>query len=99
MRRLNLILSILICWVITSGVYGSNIILKEVTGQTIPFASLKGKWVLINYWASWCHPCLEEIIEFNRFYKNKGDKVALFAVNYERLPLSDQVGLIKKYKI
>ncbi len=99
MRRLNLIFSVLIWWIITSCAYGSNVILKDVSGQTISFSSLKGKWVLINYWASWCQPCLDEIAELNRFYKNKKDKVALFAVNYDRSPLSVQIALIKKYKI
>lgn len=77
----------------------SKAILKDVSGQVIPFDSLKGKWVLINYWASWCQPCLDEINELNRFYnKNKG-RVALFAVNFDLLPLKSQIALIRKYKI
>lgn len=68
-------------------------------GQTIPFDSLKGKWVLINYWASWCQSCIDEIGELNDFYKNTKGKVALFAVNYDTLPLPSQIALIRKYKI
>lgn len=82
----------------TSG-YSSNVILRDISGHTIPFDSLKGKWVLINYWASWCQPCIDEITELNRFYKKSNDKVALFAVNYDALPLSHQLALIRKYKI
>lgn len=60
-------------------------------GQPIPFDSLKGKWVLINYWASWCEPCLEEIPELNQLYQH-GDKqrFALFAVNYDMQPADRQ---------
>ncbi|WP_242604536.1 TlpA disulfide reductase family protein [Legionella fairfieldensis] len=77
----------------------THVVLKNITGQTIPFSSLKGKWVLINYWASWCQPCLDEIGELNQFNKKKKDNVILFAVNYDRLPLSRQLALIKKYNI
>lgn len=60
-----------------------NIILHTSEGD-IAFASLKGKWVFINYWASWCHPCLDEIPVLNRFYAlHKQEGIALFAVNFD----------------
>lgn len=98
MRRLPLV-SFLFCALIALNTSYATVMLKDVQGQHIPFASLKGKWVLINYWASWCKPCLDEIVELNRFYKSRGDKVALFAVNYDALPLSSQIALIRKYNI
>ncbi|AUH71391.1 thiol-disulfide oxidoreductase [Legionella sainthelensi] len=74
--------------------------LKDIQGNTISFSSLKGKWVLINYWASWCKTCIDEIPELNRFYqKHEKDSVALFAVNYDELPLHKQKNLIKKFNI
>lgn len=74
--------------------------LHEMHGQKILFSTLKGKWVLINYWASWCQSCLEEIPELNRFYaQNKHKNIALFAVNYDALPRELQQQLIKQYNI
>ncbi|MBA3534995.1 MAG: TlpA family protein disulfide reductase [Tatlockia sp.] len=99
MRRFNLVLSLLFCLTLSSLSYSSQIVLKDVKGQNIPFESLKGKWVVINYWASWCQPCLDEIIELNHFYEKNKAKVALFAVNYDRAPLHSQIALIRKYKI
>lgn len=79
--------------------YSSGAILTTIDGEKIGFDSLKGKWVLINYWASWCEPCLTEISELNRFYRIKTKQIALFAVNYEGLSLRQQLYLIKKYDI
>lgn len=74
--------------------------LHDMTGQKISFFDLQGKWVLINYWASWCQPCIDEIPELNNFYeKNKENNVALFAVNYDALPLRMQQQLIKQFDI
>lgn len=99
MKKLGSLGLLIISLIAFSSSYGSPIILKDITGNTISFESLKGKWVLINYWASWCQPCLDEIAELNRFYQNSKDKVALFAVNYDALPVASQRALIKKYHI
>ena len=75
-------------------------LLKDNFGQNTPFSSLKGKWVFINYWAGWCQTCLDEIPEFNRFYKShQKDPIALFAVNFDALPAAEQHSLIKRFNI
>ena len=73
--------------------------LTELNGKQISFHSLQGKWVMINYWASWCQPCLAEIGELNTFYYRNHDKVQLFAVNYDGLSIKQQKQLIHDYKI
>lgn len=99
MKSRSLIFSILFCLTLSKFVYSSPVILNDFQGQKIPFATLQGKWVLINYWASWCQPCLDEIKDLNYFYKLNKDRVALFAVNFDGLPLKNQLKLIRKYKI
>lgn len=74
-------------------------VLTQMAGQKIPFSSLKGKWVMINYWASWCQPCLDEIAELNAFYKKNKAKVALFAVNFDGASLEEQLYLVQRYDI
>jgi thiol-disulfide isomerase/thioredoxin len=74
--------------------------LKDNSGQSTPFSQFKGKWVFINYWASWCPSCLDEIPEFNRFYElHKKKPIALFAVNFDGLSLREQNSLIKRFNI
>ncbi|CEG55504.1 TlpA disulfide reductase family protein [Legionella fallonii] len=89
----------LILMTITS-ISQADVLLKDTHGQSTSFSALKGKWVLINYWASWCQTCVDEIPEFNRFYKrHKEESVALYAVNFDALPLFQQRNLIKRFNI
>ncbi len=60
---------------------------ETTEGQTINFSELKGKWVFINYWASWCTSCYKEIPEFNAFYEaHKNQNIVVLGVNYDQLP-------------
>jgi thiol-disulfide isomerase/thioredoxin len=78
----------------------ADIFLQDIQGNDIALSSLKGKWVFINYWASWCQPCLDEIPVFNRFYdENKTGAVAMFAVNYDGWSRTRQERFIKKFDI
>lgn len=47
------------------------------------FADARGKWLLINYWAEWCKPCIEEMPALNRFQQQHRDRVLLLTVNYD----------------
>lgn len=38
-------------------------------GSTLALASLKGKPLVINFWATWCPPCVKEMPEFDRFHR------------------------------
>ncbi len=43
---------------------------------------LKGQWVVINYWARWCKPCIEEIPELNEL-DHDFDTITVLGVNYD----------------
>ncbi|HEU0054005.1 MAG TPA: TlpA disulfide reductase family protein [Longimicrobium sp.] len=42
---------------------------KTVAGQEVTLASMRGKPVLLNVWATWCHPCREELPDLERLHQ------------------------------
>ncbi len=60
--------------------------LKDQAGQELNFASLKGRPVLINLWATWCAPCVAELPQLDAIAgKNTGLKVLTINQDTEKL--------------
>lgn len=63
-----------------------SFVMKDLVGKEHRLADYQGKWVLVNYWATWCPSCLDEMPDFVSLYEqHKGkDLVVLgIAVDYK----------------
>jgi thiol-disulfide isomerase/thioredoxin len=52
----------------------------DTDGKTHTLSGYKGKWVLVNYWATWCPPCQEEIPDLIALYDNKKNNLVVLGV-------------------
>ena len=58
--------------------------LKDLDGNNIKLSSIKGKVVLLNFWATWCPPCRAEMPSMQKLYDKFKDKgLELLAVNLQ----------------
>lgn len=55
-------------------------------GSVHKLSELRGKRVLLNFWATWCTPCREEMPEFQQTAKANGDSLVVLAVNRNEAP-------------
>lgn len=62
------------------GVRADGFQVTDTQGKTHTLAGYKGKWVLVNYWATWCPPCLEEIPDLIALHENKKNRLAVIGV-------------------
>ena len=69
-----------------------DVTFKDLQGKEVPLASLKGKVVLVNFWATWCEPCQVEIpwmIGFQKKYADKGFTLLGVAMDEEGASVVD----------
>ncbi|MDQ0229930.1 redoxin domain-containing protein [Metabacillus malikii] len=67
---------------ITKGNAAPNIELKTLDGKEMSLETLKGKKVLLNFWATWCPPCRAEMPDMQKLQDNFGEEVVVAAVNF-----------------
>ena len=57
--------------------------LQDATGQKLSLRSLRGKPVLLNFWATWCAPCVEEMPSLENLAGRVGDSLHVVTVSVD----------------
>jgi cytochrome c biogenesis protein CcmG, thiol:disulfide interchange protein DsbE len=62
-----------------------ELVVTELDGQVFDLAKLKGKVVLVNYWATWCAPCKKDMPKLNAFYQRyHGQNLGMIGISVDR---------------
>ena len=80
------------------GAYAPEFTLINTAGEKVSLSSQRGKVVLINFWATWCPPCMQEMPGINSRYEMHGEYFEVLAVDNGDptdlvIQFRDQVGL------
>ena len=69
--------------------------LTTLEGKALYGEDLKGRWLIIHYWASWCDICMSEMSDIQKFYQQLSLKNAqMFMVNFDHLSATKQKKLL-----
>ena len=94
-----LLLALLLATIQPAGAQGPNFTLPGLDDQPVRLADFRGRWVVVNFWATWCAPCLLEMPELQTFYEAHGARAAVIGVNFEDLAPAEIRSFAKRLAI
>lgn len=62
-----------------------DLTLPDLDGKPVSLSDFRGKWVVVNFWATWCPPCLEEIPELIELHEQNRDRLVVIGIDYEEV--------------
>lgn len=65
------------CFVLVGPVSAVDMPLTDIDGESTNLNRYLGKWVVVNYWATWCPPCIAEMPELQAFHDDHADRDAM----------------------
>ncbi len=69
-----------------------------VDGKTYDLASHRGQWVVVNFWATWCAPCLQEMPELSALHVMRSN-VEVVGLAYEDIELDEMQTFLKEHPV
>jgi thiol-disulfide isomerase/thioredoxin len=72
--------------------------LTGVDGNVVRLSQFRGRAVVLTFFASWCHPCQEELPVLEQVQREAGNRLAVIAVNYQDFP-DDSRRFVERLKV
>jgi peroxiredoxin len=66
--------------------------LSDLNNQRVRLSALRGKPILLNFWASWCPPCRKEMPDLQQFFSSYGDRISVIGINS-----NDRVEIVREF--
>ena len=88
MKMIRYSVTFLLCLLpfLSSATQAQGFSFKDTAGKIHSLSDYRGKWVLVNFWATWCPPCLEEIPDLVSLYESLKDVMVICIVMDYRDP-------------
>lgn len=75
-----------------------NFTLDDLNGEPVSLSDFRGRWVVINFWASWCSPCVRELPELVR-YQQHNPEVQVIGINFEETSSDESRTFLRQFDI
>lgn len=75
-----------------------TLVVKTFDGSEFNLASQRGQWVVVNFWATWCNPCLKEIPDLAALDKARDD-IVVIGLAYEEIEKADMQAFLNEHPI
>ena len=73
--------------------------ISTLDGKTFDLSTQSGKWVIVNFWATWCAPCLKELPDISAYVTAHKDKVAAIGLAFEDSDKADIEKFLKTHPL
>lgn len=74
---------------------GPALVVETLDHGRFDLAAHRGEWVVVNFWATWCKPCLKEIPDLSAFHDSRDD-VTVIGLAYEEIEPADMRAFLRK---
>jgi thiol-disulfide isomerase/thioredoxin len=76
-----------------------KLVVKTLDDKTFDLSQQSGKWVIVNFWATWCSPCLKELPDISAFVTAHKDKVAGIGLDFEDTDKADVIKFLQQHPL
>ena len=84
---------------VAPSIAATDFTLPDLEGRIHRLSDYRGKWVVINFWATWCGPCLKEIPELAKFQDDHWADTVVLGINFEETPMEEVQRYVTASKI